>query len=195
MKKLYCFDFDGTLTTKDTMFLFLKFYDSRKFWIQFIKHLPLFVLLKMKLLKAEKVKRSFVASILKGEKEEKIKTESYRFFEVYHRRIIRSNASDFLGQISSTDVDCLMVTASLDLWAEPFAEYWNMELLATRAKFVDGIFSGEFETPNCNGNEKVVRIKQATKNKIYDKTIAFGDTAGDVPMLRWANEGHYRFFH
>ena len=30
MKKLYCFDFDGTITYKDTMFLYLKFYDSTK---------------------------------------------------------------------------------------------------------------------------------------------------------------------
>ena len=61
MRKLYCFDFDGTLTYKDTMFLYLKFYNSGKFYTQFIKHIPLFLLLKIRLLDAEKVKRSFIS--------------------------------------------------------------------------------------------------------------------------------------
>ena len=57
MRKLYCFDFDGTLTHRDTMFLFLKFYDAKKFYFQFAKHTPLFILLKMGLLEAENVKK------------------------------------------------------------------------------------------------------------------------------------------
>jgi len=65
MKKLYLFDFDGTLTYKDTMFLFLKFYDPTKFSVQFLKHVPLFILLKMKLADAEAVKKSLISSILK----------------------------------------------------------------------------------------------------------------------------------
>lgn len=66
MKKLYCFDFDGTLTYKDTMFMYLKFYDPTKFRLQFLKHVPLFVLLKLRLAETEKVKKSFIGSILKG---------------------------------------------------------------------------------------------------------------------------------
>ena len=72
MRKLYCFDFDGTLTHKDTMFLYLKFYDASKFRTQFIKHIPLFVLLKLKLADAEKVKKNFISSILKGESKSRI---------------------------------------------------------------------------------------------------------------------------
>ena len=60
MKKLYCFDFDGTLTYKDTMFMYLKFYDSTKYRIQFLRHVPLFILLKLKLAETEKVKKSFI---------------------------------------------------------------------------------------------------------------------------------------
>ena len=66
MKKLYLFDFDGTLTYKDTMFMFLKFYDPTKFSVQFLKHVPLFILLKLKLADAESVKKSLIATILKG---------------------------------------------------------------------------------------------------------------------------------
>ena len=72
MKKLYLFDFDGTLTYKDTMFLYLQFYNEKKYFWNFLKHIPLFVLVKLHLANAEKVKKSFISSILKGEREEKI---------------------------------------------------------------------------------------------------------------------------
>lgn len=195
MKKLYCFDFDGTLTYKDTMFMYLKFYDSTKYRVQFLKHVPLFILLKLKLAEAEKVKKSFIGSILKGQTQEKIETKSKQFFELHYPRIVRENALDFIQNIDRNNTQSLLVTASLDIWVKPFAKELNMQLVSTRAEFKNGVFTGNFIGKNCNGKEKLVRIKEEINDSKYDKIIAFGDTSGDKPMLRWANEGHYQFFH
>jgi HAD superfamily hydrolase (TIGR01490 family) len=195
MKKLYCFDFDGTLTYKDTMFLYLKFYNSSKFRIQFVKHIPLFILLKLKLADTEKVKKSFIGSILKGQLQTKIEDKSKLFFEEYYPKILRENALDFIDNIDKENTDSLIVTASLDIWTKPFAEKLQMKLVATQAEFKNGIFTGNFIGKNCNGKEKLERIKTEINGAKYDKIIAFGDTSGDKPMLQWANEGHYQFFH
>lgn len=195
MKKLYCFDFDGTLTYKDTMFLYLKFYNPSKFRIQFAKHIPLFMLLKMNLLDAEKVKRSFVSSMLKGQSKTKIEKKSQHFFDHYYPHVFRENALEFIKNINYSQTDCYIVSASLDIWVKPFAENLGMNLLATQAEFKEGIFTGNFIGRNCNGSEKVKRIVEAVSGKKYDKTIAFGDTSGDQEMLNWANEGQFKFFH
>ncbi len=195
MKKLYCFDFDGTLTYKDTMFMYLRFYDPVKFRLQFLKHIPLFILLKLKLAETEKVKKSFIGSVLKGQTREKIEKKSRQFFERYYPGIIRENALDFIKNIDRENTKSLLVTASLDIWAKPFAEAFEMQLVATRAEFRDEVFTGNFIGKNCNGEEKLIRIKAEIINDKYDKIIAFGDTSGDRPMLAWANEGHYQFFH
>ncbi len=195
MKKLYCFDFDGTLTYKDTMFIYLKFYDPTKFRLQFLKHVPLFVLLKLRLAETEKVKKSFIGSILKGQTQEKIEKKSRQFFEANYPKIVRENALDFIKNIDRENTQSLMVTASLDIWAKPFADAFNMKLLATQAEFKNGVFTGNFIGKNCNGKEKLSRIQEEIKDKKYDKILAFGDTSGDKPMLKWANEGHYQFFH
>jgi phosphatidylglycerophosphatase C len=195
MKKLYCFDFDGTLTYKDTMFMYLKFYDSTKFRLQFLKHVPLFVLLKLKLAETEKVKKSFIGSILKGQTQEKIEKKSKQFFEEHYPKIVRENALDFIQNIDRNNTQSLLVTASLDIWAKPFAEAFNMQLVSTKAEFQNGVFTGNFIGKNCNGKEKLERIKAEISDHKYDKIIAFGDTSGDKPMLKWANEGHYQFFH
>ena len=195
MKKLYCFDFDGTLTYKDTMFLYLKFYNTSKFRIQFIKHIPLFTLLKLNLLDAEKVKKSFISSILKGQSKAKIEKKTQEFFEQYYPEIFRENALDFIKNIDYSQTDCYIVSASLDIWVKPFAEKFKMNLIATKAEFKNEVFTGNFVGKNCNGPEKVIRIKEDISGKKYDKTIAFGDTSGDQQMLDWANEGQFKFFH
>ncbi|WP_294281605.1 HAD family hydrolase [uncultured Chryseobacterium sp.] len=195
MKKLYCFDFDGTITYKDTMFMYLRFYDPARFRMQFLRHVPLFILLKLKLAETEKVKKSFIGSILKGQTQEKIEKKAQQFFEQHYPKIIRENALDFIHNMDRESTRSLLVTASLDIWAKPFAEALQMQLVATKAEFRNGIFTGNFIGKNCNGKEKLVRIQEEIHDAKFDKIIAFGDTSGDKYMLRWANEGHYQFFH
>ena len=195
MKKLYLFDFDGTLTYKDTMFLFLKFYNPAKYSIQFLKHVPLFLLLKLKLANAEAVKKSFISSMLKGESRYNIEKKAKLFFEENYPSLIRENALDFINNIDRENTESYIVSASLDIWVKPFAEKFNMTLVATNAEFVDDIFTGKFIGKNCNKDEKVSRIEAELGDKKFDKIIAFGDTSGDKPMFKFANESHYRFFH
>ena len=195
MKKLYLFDFDGTLTYKDTMFMFLKFYDPAKFSVQFLKHVPLFILLKMKLADAEAVKKSLISSILRGQSKYQIEKKAQQFFEENYPSLFRENALDFINNIDRTNTESYIVSASLDIWVKPFAEKFNMKLLSTQAEFKDDIFTGDFVGNNCNKQEKVNRIKLEIGNKKFDKIIAFGDTSGDKPMLSLAHESHYRFFH
>ena len=195
MKKLYLFDFDGTLTYKDTMFLYLKFYNSMKFYVQFVKHIPLFVLLKLKLADAEKVKKSFISSILKGESRTKIEKKSQSFFEKYQDEIFRVNALEFINNIDRTQTESYIVSASLDIWVKPFAEKLEMKLLSTRAEFKNDIFTGNFIGKNCNGPEKVKRIIETVNERKFDKIIAFGDTSGDREKLSWADDSHFEFSH
>lgn len=195
MKKLYLFDFDGTLTYKDTMFLFLKFYNSKKFYVQFLRHTPLFVLLKMGLADAEKVKKSFISSVLKGERKTSIERKAQEFFEKFGNEVLRENALEFIKEIDHSQTRAYIVTASLDIWVKPFAENLNLNLLATHAEFKNDVFTGNFVGKNCNGDEKRCRIEKEFVGKKFDKTIAFGDTKGDRQMMAWADESHYRFFH
>lgn len=195
MKKLYCFDFDGTITYRDTMFLYLRFYDSKKFARKFLMHIPLFILLKLKLADAEKVKKSFISSILKGQSKTKIEKVSKRFFDHYYPQICRPNALDFIKNRDREHTESFIVSASLDIWVQPFADEFNMKLLATHAEFVNNIFTGNFVGKNCNGAEKVNRINEALQGRKFDKTIAFGDTAGDREMFAWADESQFEFFH
>ena len=50
MKRLYAFDFDGTLTTADTLLAFIRYAcGTWRFIVGFLLHSPLLVLMKLKL--------------------------------------------------------------------------------------------------------------------------------------------------
>ena len=124
-----------------------------------------------------------------------MKKKTQEFFDQYYPEIFRENALDFIKNIDYSQTDCYIVSASLDIWVKPFAEKFKMNLIATKAEFKNEVFTGNFVGKNCNGPEKVIRIKEDISGKKYDKTIAFGDTSGDQQMLDWANEGQFKFFH
>lgn len=195
MKTLYCFDFDGTITKKDTMFSFLKYYDSSLFYRKFVENLPFFVLMKFNLVETQKVKQKFIFSILKGQSRKKIEEKAQLFFDEFYPKIIREKALDFIKKLDKEKSECFLVTASLDIWTKRFAEEWNMKLLATKSNFEGGFYTEKFLSKNCNGEEKVKRIKAEITNEEFEKTVAFGDTKGDFPMLNWSDEKHFRYFH
>lgn len=77
----------------------------------------------MKLLKAEKVKESFIASILEGESKEQIEKKSIAFFKEYYPKLFGTNALEFIEKIDKEKTVSFIVTASLDIWVRPFAEH------------------------------------------------------------------------
>lgn len=149
----------------------------------------------MKLADAEAVKKSFISSILKGQSRYQIEKKAQQFFDENYPALFRENALDFINNIDRQNTESYIVSASLDIWVRPFAEKFNMTLLATKAEFVDDVFTGKFVGKNCNKQEKVNRVKLELGDKKFDKIIAFGDTSGDKAMFKFANEFHYRFFH
>ena len=61
-KKIYCFDFDGTLTTSDTLLEFIKYAKGTgRFLMVFLMYSPLLVLMKLHLFPNWKAKQQIFA--------------------------------------------------------------------------------------------------------------------------------------
>jgi phosphoserine phosphatase len=70
----------------------------------------------------------------------------------------------------------------------------KIDLLATRLEVQDGRLTGKINQCNCHGQEKVRRIQAQFALAEYDKVLAYGDTAGDKPMLKLADTSYYKPF-
>lgn len=144
---------------------------------------------------AAKVKQAFISAFLKGKTKEELARAAQDFFDKKHHYLLRPEAVKFIQQLDLSHHRGYIVTASLDLWVKPFADHFNLQLIATRADFSNGRYTGNFVGKNCNGKEKVIRILKEIAGEKFDKTIAFGDTSADRPMLSWADESYYRYFN
>lgn len=194
-RNLYLFDFDGTLTCKDTLFDFLKFSFPKVYFFNYLIFIPLFVVSKLKIIDAGFVKEMFISKFLKGKSYVEINQLAQNYFEQNHQELIYSKADEYIKSLSNYN-DKFIVSASVDFWIQPFADYYEMGLICTKAKYDEqGFFTGKFASPNCNYQEKKNRIEKEIDLSLYDQIIAFGDTKGDEAMFSIATKSNFRCFN
>lgn len=192
-RQLTIFDFDGTLTSRDTLLLFIRFACGwRAFMWGMLLYAPLLVLMKLRLYHNGKTKEKVLSHFFKGWKVEDFKNTCQRFAGTY-RHILRPESVKILRQAQQDGARVLIVSASVDYWVQPF--FPDIEVIGTRLEEQgtkgESRLTGRFLTPNCYGEEKVRRVKEIIDDSNSYHIIAYGDSRGDREMLAWADEGIY----
>lgn len=189
------FDFDGTLTDRDTMLAFAeKVRGPYRFWLGMVWLLPLFVGLRLGLVARTDAKRMFLRHFLGGLRRDDLEAAA-RTFADHLEGYLRPQGRARLAQYREDGAEIAVVSASLDLWIGPFCAARGLTCLSTRAAYGDdGVFAGELASPNCYGPEKVRRVREAFDLSSYGTVVAFGDSSGDAELLAMADEAHYRPF-
>lgn len=209
-KKIYCFDFDGTLTTSDTLLEFIKYAKGRgRFLMVFLMYSPLLVLMKLHLYPNWKAKQQIFAHLFAGMRIEKFDALCRGFAEE-SQHLLRPKGITLMHEALVAGAQVFIVSASIDNWVRPFFDIRNLkgvQVLGTQIEVEDGKLTGRFKSNNCYGSEKVRRIQEAlsitrtadTEDKaLSDRSLyeieAFGDSRGDKEMLAFADKGHYKPF-
>ena len=186
--KLFAFDFDGTLTTRDTLIEFIRYAcGTVRFLLGFLLYSPLLVLMKLRLYSNGKAKQKVFAHFFKGMTIEAFDTLCQDFAST-HRHLLRPEVVSQLEQALSEGAEVLIVSASIDNWVQPF--FPKVKVLGTQIEVIDGRLTGRFLTPNCYGQEKVRRILTLHPDRSAYHLTAFGDSRGDREMLAFADEAH-----
>ena len=188
MKQLFAFDFDGTLTTRDTLIAFIRYAcGTPRFLLGFLLHAPLLVLMKLRLYSNGKAKQRLFAWFFRG-----MPIETFdalcQSFALSHRHLLRPETVRLLQQALSEGSEVLIVSASIDNWVQPF--FPTVTVLGTQIEVIDGRLTGRFLTPNCYGQEKVRRILALHPDRSAYRLTAYGDSRGDRELLAFADEAH-----
>lgn len=203
-KKIYLFDFDGTLTSADTLLAFIRYAcGKRRFMLGFMLFSPLLVLMKLRLYPNYKVKERLFAWYFRGMAENDF-NDVCRQFAHHSQRLLRLQALDKLRELFHYGSTVCVVSASIDNWVSPFFDNLvkgsssEFHVIGTKVEVDGGVLTGRFLTHNCYGQEKVDRVKAAMpwldSNRHDYRIIAYGDSRGDREMLNWADESHYKPF-
>lgn len=195
MKRIAVFDFDGTITRKDTLIEFIRFTKGTLAlcW-GLLLHLPLLVAMKMHMYGNSKTKEKVFSYFFKGTSIEQFDEWGKQFYAAQADKILYKQAIEAMTRHQQQDYVVIILSASVENWVRPFASALQAEvLLSTQAEVRDGVLTGKFATPNCYGEEKVNRLRRWLSEKSISESyiIAYGDSRGDKELLEFANEKHY----
>ncbi|HIC12562.1 MAG TPA: HAD-IB family hydrolase [Sulfurimonas sp.] len=186
--RLALFDFDGTLTTKDSLEEFVKFAVGKpSYYFKLALFSPIFFLYKIKIMDNSYAKELLFRLYFHKINEDEFKKKAQEYGETKINDIIREDIYEkFLQHIQDGD-KVLIVSASIRSWLQPWADKHKVELLCTELAFKDKIFTGHFATINCHGKEKLRRVQAHLNLDDYEKIYTYGDSSGDDAILAIAD--------
>ncbi|MEQ8477350.1 HAD family hydrolase [Fulvivirga sp.] len=194
-KTLALFDFDGTITTKDSFIEFLKFHKgSLNFLLGFAWLSPYLVAMKLGLIPNWKAKEIVLKYFLKGLSVEDMKNVSADFSAKIIPRLLRSRAMDQIKKHQENGDDIYIVSASAEDWLKHWCDQIGIKLIGTRLEIIDEKITGRIDGYNCYGQEKVERVKAEIDISKYSEIYVYGDSRGDKEMLALAHYPHYKYF-
>ena len=193
--KIALFDFDGTITTDDSLIRFIRFVmgDMKTLWGMIILS-PMLVTYELKLIPNYKAKQMMLSYFFKGMDEQQFRkvAEKYSLRQIDTMR--RPKAMEKIAWHKEQGHKIVIVSASIECWLKPWCDRNNLDLVATKIETKDGIVTGKLLTKNCYGIEKINRVKEVYNLSDYDHIYAYGDSRGDKELLALADESFYKPF-
>jgi phosphatidylglycerophosphatase C len=198
--RIIAYDFDGTITTKDTFALFLRYYAGTARWaFNLLKLLPIFCLYVLKIRDRNFVKKHVVRVFFKGEKESHMNARAAQFAQDVIPDLIRPAAlkalKNSITQQNTSHYKVCLVSASIEPYLLEWAKSQNLDtVLSTKLRVVNGQLTGEIDGINCWGKGKLAKIASELAQTPYIIAEAYGDSRGDQEMLHAAQESFWQPF-
>jgi len=185
------FDFDGTITRRDTM---LPFLSHTVGWAPTATALAAISVPGIRVAvgrgSRQAAKEALFGRLLTGRPLASLEQAAESFADRLVTDGLRRDTLDRVQAHAAAGHELVVVSASPELWVAPVARRLGFTtVLATRLE-VDaaGYLTGRLVGRNCRGPEKVSRLR----GWLGDETplvLAYGDSRGDREMLAFAGEG------
>ncbi len=189
MKKIAIFDIDYTITKKETLMEFFKYYIKKD--IRAIRFLPRAIycggMYLLKFYDEKMVKEKFL-KFIDGISEEELDKIVESFYTEKLSNLLYSDAIDMMKKLKAEGYDIYLISASPEFYINKFYSVKEVDrVIGTKFKFNDGKFLRQMDGINCKGEEKVRRLKEVLKEeKIevdFKESYMFSDSLSDKPLL------------
>lgn len=190
--EVVAFDFDGTLTTSDTLLAFIRYVvGTRKLLSTLLRYAPLLVMMRLHLYDNHRAKEHVFAHLFRGMTLDRFNKWCADFARD-SRSLLRPMGIRTLERAEEEGKSVVIISASIDNWVQPF--FPHVCVLGTQVEVIDGKLTGKFLSRNCYGQEKVNRLLARFPQRDSYRLTAYGDSRGDRELLAFADEAHYKPF-
>ena len=108
--------------------------------------------------------------------------------------LLRSDAIAKIQHHRNSGHEIVVVSASAENWIGEWCESNQLGCIATQLTTEQNVITGKLKGENCNGPEKVNRIRKLYNLDDYTEIYCYGDSTGDQPMLQLATHPFFRVF-
>ena len=186
------FDFDGTITTKDSLLEFIKYCKGNfAFYSGFALHAPLLVAYKLNIISNQYAKEKMLHYFFGKMSVETFDKYCADFSRDIMPSLIRPKALNEIAKLKDAGAEVVVVSASPEYWLNHWCHSMDLKCIATRLITVNDKVTGKIDGLNCHGKEKVRRITERYDLNNFSSVYCYGDTPGDKYMLAL---GTYRFY-
>lgn len=190
------FDFDGTITTRDTLISFLAFTAGK--WPlakKLAKVSPQMIGYLLNLVSRQEAKESILTSFFKGLPHHQLQEMGEAFARsgtLAH--LMQPAALKRLEWHKRQNHRCILISASIDAYLKPWSEQQGFGDLICSKLEVDGNghVTGRLDGVNCWGPEKERRLIELLGPKEDFMLYAYGDSRGDEELLSLADFAFHR---
>ncbi len=195
MNNLVLFDFDGTITNKDSLKKFLiYYYGGFKVLIGLLALSPVLILYVLKIISNNKAKQILLQWFFNREPLDVFNNKCRIFARHFIPKILRHEALEQIQYHKNNKETIVVVTASAENWVKPWCDEMNLLCIGTKLEVKDNKLTGLYLGKNCYGPEKENRIKKQFNLSTFDKIIAYGDSSGDREMFALADQYYFKNF-
>jgi phosphatidylglycerophosphatase C len=191
---LALFDFDGTITRSDTYTGFLRFaLSSSPRRLRHAGLAPVALAYKAGIVAARRARPIASQLVFKGQRADFVRGLGHRYVAEALPTAIRWQALERIAWHQSQGDAVVVVSASLDVYVQPWCRSLGVECICTELEELDGVLSGRYRHGDCSGRSKVRRILERYDPRRYRVVFAYGDTLEDREMLDLAHRKFYRW--
>lgn len=191
---LAVFDFDGTLTTADSLRAFLHLHlGSLRWGWTLVRQSPVLLAYGLGLMPNHQAKAALLQQALQGASQAALTAAAEQLVQRWLPRHLNTWALGELQAHQQAGHTCVLLSASPDVYLGAVAQALEIPHLICTGLAMHGTHcTGRMSTPNCHGEEKWRRlqawfVQQGQPREAWEMH-AYGDTRSDVPVLREADQ-------